>query len=159
MLDCWLIKHLNVMAYIAIMCACLQTNSQRTHIAHTKMAYVAGMKRKWHGCDRMVHMPMALVWTTHTKMHQVSFFTITWTVLSGFYKLTAFVNLMTYCYATFPCVSIFYTALSFNIKRYVSFVKFWTLQKTEMIQGFWLFLQVFICMLMCQRRIWGQVLY
>jgi hypothetical protein len=34
---------------------------------------VAGNTWGWHGCDRMAHILKALVWTTHTRMHQVSF--------------------------------------------------------------------------------------
>jgi len=60
----------------------------------------------------MVHMPMALVRTTHTKMHQVSSFTIKWTIHSGFYKLTGFVKLMTPYYTSFLHVATFYTAVS-----------------------------------------------
>jgi len=66
-----MIRLLTITVSTAMMCACLQTNSQLTHIAHMKIVYVAGMKKKWHGCDRMVHMPMALVRTTRTKMNQV----------------------------------------------------------------------------------------
>jgi hypothetical protein len=71
-LGCWLIRLLIITVPIAMMCACLQTNSQLTHIAHMKMIYVAGMKKKWHGSDRMVHIPTLPVRTTHTKMQQVS---------------------------------------------------------------------------------------
>ena len=80
MLNCWLSKCFNYLVAI-IMCWCLQTNSQVTLTVHLRRICVAGLKSKWHGRDRMVHMPIVLVRTTHTRMHQVSFYNVSWTYL------------------------------------------------------------------------------
>lgn len=89
-------------------------------------------------------MLMALVRTTHTKMHQVSSFTITQILHSGFYKLTAFVKLITPYYTSFSHVATFYTAVSSNSYRCLSFAKFWTQLSIEIIQIFWLFAGVYL---------------
>jgi hypothetical protein len=57
-------------------CQCWQTNFHLTRTAHLKRDCVAGSTWGCHGCDRMAHLLMALVWITHTKMHQVSFSSI-----------------------------------------------------------------------------------
>lgn len=79
MLNCWLSKCFNYLVALVITCWCLQTNSQVTLAVHLRKICVAGLKSKWHGSDRMAHMPLVLMRTTHTRMHQVSFYTISWT--------------------------------------------------------------------------------
>ena len=78
MIYCWLTTSFNYLVAVVMKCWCLQTNFQVTLTVHLRRTCVAGLKRKWRGCDRMAHMLVALVWTTPTKMHQVGFYTISW---------------------------------------------------------------------------------